>query len=92
MTASLDRLLYRLRDAPPDRALDDLAPRVLGQIEAARPIAPMHLWGLRAALVALVAGSGVVVTASAGAASDRESSPFSAWSQLAPSRLLDDGH
>jgi hypothetical protein len=87
MRNDLDHMLCALKDAPVDHALDGLASDV-GHRLAERRAVGVQTWGLRAAAVALVTMAGVAVSASSTAATAHEPSPFSAWSELAPSTLL----
>lgn len=89
MSQDLDELMNRLQATAPDHALDGLSFDV-GQRIAERAAAHTQVWGLRAAAVALVTVTGVAISASSTVAAAVETtSPFAAWSQLAPSTLLD---
>jgi len=91
MTDALDKCLANLRDAPIDRSLAGLAPAVTRRIRAAAEADAAPAWRLRAAVIVLTAASGTVISATANAGPAGDLSPFSAWSELAPSTLLDDG-
>ncbi len=88
MSQRLERLLAHLRRAPLDHALDDLAGDV-GQRLAETAAANTQTWRLRALAVLLVAMSGVAASASSTAVAAAEPSPLAAWSNLAPSTLLE---
>lgn len=91
MTDRLEQLLYRLRDAPADRRLDQFEPAVWARIDGARRQAPRGaVWGWRAALAAVMLTSGAFAGGVAAAQSE-ESSPFAIHSSLAPSTLLQGG-
>jgi hypothetical protein len=87
MRHDLDHMFRVLKDARVDHALDGLASDV-GQRLAERRTVGVQTWGIRAAAVAVVTMTGVAVSASSTAATAHEPSPFSAWSELAPSTLL----
>jgi hypothetical protein len=91
MTDALDKCLANLRDAPIDRSLAGLTPAVTRRILAAAEADAAPAWRLRAAVIILTAASGTMLSATANAGPAGDVSPFSAWSELAPSTLLDDG-
>ena len=95
MNVDLDQLLTRLRNAPPDRPLDQIETRVWARIEGdtAEPI-QVGAWGWRATFAAamLVVGAFVGAFVDGTESADRpDSSPFSIHSSFAPSTLLEDG-
>jgi len=91
MNTDLDKCLDRLRDAPPDRRLDQLEPAVWARINAARRETPQGaVWGWRAALAAIMLSFGALAGGVASAQS-QESSPFAIHASLAPSTLLEEG-
>jgi hypothetical protein len=89
MPQALERLLTKLQHQPPDRSLDGIAGEVdrrLAETDAANA----ETWRLRAVAVLLVAMGGATVSASSAAiAAPKSASPFVAWSNLAPSTLLE---
>lgn len=88
MPQHLERLLDDLGRAPLDHALDGVAgdvSRRLAETSAARA----QTWRLRAAALVLVMMSGVAASAVSTATAAAEPSPFAAWSNLAPSTLLE---
>ena len=88
MQHDLDQKLDALKAAPLDRRLDGLADDAAARI--ADLAANAQTWALRAAAVALVTMTGAMIGASGTAAAEEEqASPFDAWSQLAPSTLLE---
>ena len=90
MSQHLDRLLAELGRAPLDHALDDVAGDV-GQRLAETAAVNTQTWRLRALAVLLVSMSGVAASAASTAGAAAEPSPFAAWSNLAPSTLLEPG-
>ncbi|MBI1361892.1 MAG: hypothetical protein GC155_16570 [Alphaproteobacteria bacterium] len=90
MTASLNELLARLATAPLERSLDGVPAGVAQGIARARAAAT-QTWGLRAAAMLLVVVSGVAASGSLQASASINRSPFAAWSELAPSTLLQFG-
>ena len=81
MHNDLDHMLRALKDAPVDHALDGLAADV-GERLAERRAAGIQTWGLRAAAVALVTMTGVVVSASTTASSFERASTFRAFASF----------
>ncbi|MEP7210326.1 MAG: hypothetical protein ABI740_05770 [Alphaproteobacteria bacterium] len=90
MATSLNDLLARLASAPLERSLDSVPAGVAQGISRARA-ARSQTWGLRAAAMLLVVVSGVAASGSLQAAASTDRSPFAAWSELAPSTLLQFG-
>ena len=91
MNTDLDNLLNRLRDAPPDRRLDQLEPGVWARIDAVRmETTRSSAWGWRAAVAAVMLSAGAMAGGVA-SAKPQESSPFAIHSSLAPSTLLEEG-
>ena len=91
MNTDLDTLLNRLRNASPDRRLDQLEPGVWARIDAVRREAPRGgVWGWRAAMAAIMLSAGAMAGGVA-SARPQESSPFAIHSSLAPSTLLEEG-
>ncbi|TPE60712.1 hypothetical protein FJQ54_10175 [Sandaracinobacter neustonicus] len=90
MTDKLDSLLQLMRDAPPDRDLGMVEPRVWKRIATVEQAMPLAGWRLPAlsALAALLVGVASTTTASA---RPPEVSPFSSGIALAPSTLLESG-
>lgn len=89
MPPTLDDLLMKLQRQPLDRPLDGIADDVSAQL-AERAAANILIWRLRAAAVLLVAAGGAIMNAPTPAiGSPKASSPFEAWSNLAPSTLLE---
>lgn len=88
MPAELDHLLAQLQRQPVDRSLDGVADGVQARlVEAAA--ARSQTWGLRAAALVVVMAGGAFASTSAGADAPTDASPFTAWSSLAPSTLLE---
>lgn len=91
MNIELDPLLNRLRDAQPDRRLDEIERRVWERIENDRlEAAGGPAWRWRAALAAAMLCVGVFAGIPDGTRA-RATSPFAIHSSLAPSTLLEDG-
>lgn len=89
MPPELDRLLAELQQRPVDRSLDGVADGVRSRLRETAA-ARSQTWGLRAAaVIAVMAGGAVAGTATAAAGDTKATSPFAAWSSLAPSTLLD---
>ena len=88
MSPKLDQLLAELRRQPPDRGLGDLAVQI-NEALAERAAITGQTWRLRAAAVGLLVMGGAVFSASTASAVAPSKSPFSAWSSLAPSTLLE---
>jgi hypothetical protein len=84
----LDHKLRALKDKAIDYPLDGLAGDV-NQLIVDRA-ANLQTWSLRAAAIAVVTATGVAISASSTSmAAQQAASPFSAWSRLAPSTLLE---
>jgi hypothetical protein len=88
MPDRLERLLGELRAAPPDRPLDRVSADVADQLAEAAALRA-QTWRVRAAAILFIALSGVAVSAATTAAAAPDTSPFAAWSALAPSTLLE---
>ena len=86
----LGRLLAELGRAPLDHSLDGVADDV-GQRLAEASAVNRQTWRLRAAALLFVTLSGVAASAASMANAAAEPSPFAAWSNLAPSTLLEHG-
>jgi hypothetical protein len=90
MPQHLERLLVELGRAPLDHDLDGVASSV-GRKLAETSAVNTQTWSLRAAAVLLVTMSGIVASTASTATAAPEPSPFAAWSDLAPSTLLELG-
>jgi hypothetical protein len=90
MPQHLERLLAELGRAPLDHSLDSVAGDV-GQKLAETSAVDRQTWRLRAAAMLFVTLSGVAASVVSSAAVAAEPSPFAAWSNLAPSTLLERG-
>lgn len=88
MSDRLDSLMARLHAQSLDQALGGVAAGVVDRIDAARPRPAAETWGLRAAVICLVAATSLMVGATGAATAATDGSPFAAWSGLAPSTLL----
>jgi hypothetical protein len=88
MSPELEPLLAALRQQPPDRDLRGLTVEVNAALAERAAIAG-QTWRLRAAVMGLLVMGGAVVSASTASAVAPSSSPFAAWSSLAPSTLLE---
>jgi hypothetical protein len=89
MSPILERLLMKLQRQPLDRSLDGVAGDVSLRL-AETAAANADTWRLRAVAVLLVAIGGATASASmAAVAAPKSTSPFDAWSSLAPSTLLE---
>jgi hypothetical protein len=88
MSPALDDLLARLRQQPLDHSLDGVTKSVDLRLTE-RAAINGQTWRLRAAAIALFAAGGAIVSASTASAIAVPKSPFAAWSQLAPSTLLE---
>lgn len=88
MTDRLDPLLSSLAEAPLDRDLSTLEPRVWHRIAVAERALPLAGWRLPAvsALGALLVG---IASTSVATARPADPSPFSSAVALAPSTLLE---
>jgi len=86
---TLERLLTKLQGQPFDRSLDGVAVDVNRRL-AETATANAETWRLRAVAILLVAIGGAAASASTAAvAASKSASPFEAWSNLAPSTLLE---
>lgn len=88
MSSALDDLLARLRQQPLDRNLDGVTASV-NLLLAERAAINGQTWRLRAAAIALFAAGGAIFSGSTASAIAAPKSPFAAWSELAPSTLLE---
>ena len=88
MSPNLEHLLTELGRQPPDRDLGGLTVEV-NEALAERAAIAGQTWRLRAAAMGLLVMGGAVVSASTASAVARSTSPFAAWSSLAPSTLLE---
>jgi hypothetical protein len=89
MPQVLERLLTELQRQPLDRSLDGVADEVDRRL-AETAAMNTETWRLRTVAVLLVAMGGAAVSASSAAmAAPKSASPFVAWSNLAPSTLLE---
>ncbi len=88
MSPTLEHLLTELRRQPPDRDLGGLTVEV-NETLAERAAITGQTWRLRAAAMGLLVMGGAAVSASAASAVAPSTSPFAAWSSLAPSTLLE---
>ena len=86
MPSSLDSLIAALSQAPPDCSLEGLAGGVQSRL-ADQVALRTEVWGLRAAVIAMVVVGGAAAGATS-AADAPDPSPFAVWSTLAPSTLL----
>ncbi|OYX47876.1 MAG: hypothetical protein B7Y90_12355 [Alphaproteobacteria bacterium 32-64-14] len=81
-------MLAKLRHQPLDRGLDRVTFDI-NQRLAERAAIAGQTWRLRTVAMALLVTGGAVVSASTDSAVAVQKSPFAAWSQLAPSTLLE---
>ena len=89
MPPELDHLLNALRSQPVDRPLGAVADGVRARL-ADTAAARRQTWRLRAAAFVVVLAGGTMASASTAAAGATQNmSPFTAWSSLAPSTLLE---
>lgn len=88
MSPKLEHLLTELRRQPPDRDLGGLTAEV-NEALAERAAITGQTWRLRGAAMGLLVMGGAVVSASTASAVAPSTSPFAAWSSLAPSTLLE---
>lgn len=88
MSPALEHLLAKLRHLPPDRHLDGVSVAIHARL-AERAALNGQTWGLRAAASALLIAGGAFVSVSTASAVAPPVSPFSVWSELAPSTLLE---
>ena len=89
MSPALEHMLAKLRQQPLDHGLDEVAAGISERLSE-RAALNGQTWRLRAAAVALLVTGGAFVSASTASAVAAPPSPFSVWSELAPSTLL--GH
>ncbi|MEZ6029199.1 MAG: hypothetical protein R3C46_05565 [Hyphomonadaceae bacterium] len=91
MPDALDDLMAKLKQEPLDKPLDGVAADVEARLHSQASM-QAQMWSVRAAAVLMVAIGGFLVSASLeGARDTRQQTPFSDWSSLAPSTLLESG-
>jgi hypothetical protein len=89
MRPTLEQLLTKLQHQPLDRSLDGVVGDV-GRRRAEVVATNTATWRLRAVAMVLVAMGGAAASVSTAAvAASPSGSPFEAWSNLAPSALLE---
>lgn len=88
MSLKFEHLLAELLRQPPDRDLRGLTVAV-NETLAERAAITGQTWRLRAAVMGLLVMAGAGVSASTASAVAPSTSPFTAWSSLAPSTLLE---
>lgn len=88
MSSKLELLLAEMRDQRPDHDLGGVTVAITRRLTE-RAAITSQTWRLRTVAMALLVMGGAVVSASTASAVAPSPSPFAAWSNLAPSTLLE---